>query len=150
MEKDRRGSEWQEQKAGLGIQRKQLWEKEPGQQNGLAWLILKDGQRRKTEHKCIPGMSRKPRNARVVGEFLTFHASKHGSTLSLRGPKRFTRHGFPAENRTWADRHLSRKDRSTRVSAERWWCGDTEQSVMHLYAKCRKWRTERSGLEGED
>ena len=31
-------------------------------------------------------------------------------------------------------------------SATCWWCGDTEQSVMHLYTKCRKWRTERRVL----
>ena len=28
-------------------------------------------------------------------------------------------------------------------SAECWWCGDKEQSVMHFYTKCRKWRTQR-------
>ena len=32
-------------------------------------------------------------------------------------------------------------------SAECWWCGDREQSVMHLYTKCRKWRTERRDLK---
>lgn len=64
----------------------------------------------------------------------------------LEGAKKFLRVTVPpAENRTWSDRHLSRNDRSTRVSAGRWWCGDTEQSVMHLYAKCRKWRTPRFG-----
>ena len=26
-------------------------------------------------------------------------------------------------------------------------CGDAEQSVMHLYTKCRKWRTERRILK---
>ena len=34
-------------------------------------------------------------------------------------------------------------------SAECWWCGDKEQSVMHLYTKCRKWRTERRILRKE-
>ena len=28
-------------------------------------------------------------------------------------------------------------------SAECWWCGAAEQSVIHLYTKCRKWRTKR-------
>ena len=32
-------------------------------------------------------------------------------------------------------------------SAECWWCGDAEQSVMHLYTKCRKWWTERRVLK---
>ena len=32
-------------------------------------------------------------------------------------------------------------------SAECWWCGDREQSVMHLYTRCRKWRTERRVLK---
>lgn len=32
-------------------------------------------------------------------------------------------------------------------SAECWWCGDGEQSVMHLYTKGRKWRTERRALK---
>ncbi len=27
-------------------------------------------------------------------------------------------------------------------SVECWWCGKAEQSVIHLYTKCRKWRTE--------
>ena len=31
--------------------------------------------------------------------------------------------------------------------AECWWCGDAEQSVMHVYTKCRKWRTERRVLK---
>lgn len=31
-------------------------------------------------------------------------------------------------------------------SAECRWCGDGEQSVLHLYTKCRKWRTERRAL----
>ena len=31
-------------------------------------------------------------------------------------------------------------------SAECWWCGEAEQSVIHLYTKCRKWRTERRAL----
>ena len=31
-------------------------------------------------------------------------------------------------------------------SAKCWWCGDAEQSVIHLYTKCRKWRTERRVL----
>ena len=32
-------------------------------------------------------------------------------------------------------------------SAECWWCGDAKQLVMHLYTKCRKWRTERRVLK---
>ena len=28
-------------------------------------------------------------------------------------------------------------------TAECWWCGQAEQSVIHLYAKCRKWRKGR-------
>ncbi len=32
-------------------------------------------------------------------------------------------------------------------SAECWWCGDGEQSVIHLYTKCRKWRTKRQVLK---
>lgn len=24
-----------------------------------------------------------------------------------------------------------------------WWCGATEQTVQHLYARCRKWRKQR-------
>ena len=31
-------------------------------------------------------------------------------------------------------------------TAECWWCGSAEQSVIHLYAKCRKWRVERRAL----
>ncbi len=31
-------------------------------------------------------------------------------------------------------------------SAKCWWYGDAEQSVMYLYTKCRKWRTERRVL----
>ena len=31
-------------------------------------------------------------------------------------------------------------------TAECWWCGDAEQSVIHLYTKCRKWRAERRVL----
>ena len=31
-------------------------------------------------------------------------------------------------------------------TSECWWCGAAEQSVMHLYAKCRKWRAERQAL----
>ncbi len=27
-----------------------------------------------------------------------------------------------------------------------WWCGQAEQSVEHLYTKCRKWRKERRKL----
>jgi len=34
-------------------------------------------------------------------------------------------------------------------SAECWWCGDREQSVMHLYTKCRTWRTQRRILKKE-
>ena len=33
-----------------------------------------------------------------------------------------------------------------RKTAECWWCGDAEQSVIHLYTKCRKWRAERRVL----
>ena len=29
---------------------------------------------------------------------------------------------------------------------ECWWCGETEQSVEHLYTKCRKWRRQRRKL----
>ena len=32
-------------------------------------------------------------------------------------------------------------------TAKCWWCGDAEQSVMHLYTKCRKWSTERRILK---
>ena len=32
-------------------------------------------------------------------------------------------------------------------TAECWWCGDAEQSVIHLYTKCRKWRAERRVLK---
>ena len=32
-------------------------------------------------------------------------------------------------------------------TAECWWCGDAEQSVINLYTKCRKWRTERRVLK---
>ena len=31
-------------------------------------------------------------------------------------------------------------------TAECWWCGNAEQSVIHLYTKCRKWRDERRVL----
>lgn len=31
-------------------------------------------------------------------------------------------------------------------SAECWWCGKAEQSVIHLNTKCRKWRTQRRAL----
>lgn len=31
-------------------------------------------------------------------------------------------------------------------SAECSWCGEAEQSVIHLYTKCRKWRTQRLTL----
>lgn len=34
-------------------------------------------------------------------------------------------------------------------TAECWWCGQAEQSVVHLYAKCRKWRKERKVLKKE-
>ena len=34
-------------------------------------------------------------------------------------------------------------------TAECWWCGQAEQSVVHLYAKCRKWRKERRVLKKE-
>ncbi len=27
-----------------------------------------------------------------------------------------------------------------------WWCGQAEQSVEHLYTKCRRWRKERQKL----
>lgn len=26
---------------------------------------------------------------------------------------------------------------------ECWWCGEAEQSVVHLYTRCRRWRKER-------
>ncbi len=32
-------------------------------------------------------------------------------------------------------------------TAECWWCGAAEQSVIHLYTKCRKWRAERRALK---
>ncbi len=32
-------------------------------------------------------------------------------------------------------------------TAKCWWCEDSEQSVMHLFTKCRKWRTERRTLK---
>ena len=32
-------------------------------------------------------------------------------------------------------------------SAECWWCGNGEQSVLHLYSHCRKWRKERRVLK---
>ena len=32
-------------------------------------------------------------------------------------------------------------------TAECWWCGAAEQSVIHLYTKCRKWRVERRALK---
>ncbi len=31
-------------------------------------------------------------------------------------------------------------------SPECWWCGEAEQSVEHLYTKCRKWRRQRRKL----
>ncbi len=34
-------------------------------------------------------------------------------------------------------------------TAERWWCGQAEQSMVHLYAKCRTWRKERRVLKKE-
>ena len=34
-------------------------------------------------------------------------------------------------------------------SPECWWCGETEQSVEHLYARCRRWRKERRHLVRE-
>lgn len=34
-------------------------------------------------------------------------------------------------------------------TAECWWCGKAEQSVVHLYAECRKWRKERKVLKKE-
>lgn len=34
-------------------------------------------------------------------------------------------------------------------TAECWWCRQAEQSVIHLYAKCRKWRKERRVLKRE-
>ena len=34
-------------------------------------------------------------------------------------------------------------------SPECWWCGVTEQSVEHLYTKCRRWRKERRKLVRE-
>ena len=32
---------------------------------------------------------------------------------------------------------------------ECWWCGEAEQSVEHLYAKCRRWRKERRKMVRE-
>lgn len=32
-------------------------------------------------------------------------------------------------------------------TAKCWWCGNAEQSVIHLYTKCRKWRAERRILK---
>ena len=32
---------------------------------------------------------------------------------------------------------------------ECWWCGATEQTVEHLYARCRKWRKQRRKLVRE-
>ena len=32
---------------------------------------------------------------------------------------------------------------------EYWWCGETEQSVEHLYTKFRQWRKERRKLVRE-
>ena len=32
---------------------------------------------------------------------------------------------------------------------ERWWCGAQEQTVIHLYTKCRRWRRERRKLSRE-
>ena len=32
-------------------------------------------------------------------------------------------------------------------TAECWWCGDAEESGIHLYVKCRKWRAERRALK---
>ena len=34
-------------------------------------------------------------------------------------------------------------------TAECWWCRQAEQSVIHLYVKCRKWRKERRVLKRE-
>ena len=34
-------------------------------------------------------------------------------------------------------------------TAECWWCQRAEQSVHHLYTKCRKWRRERRVLKKE-
>lgn len=34
-------------------------------------------------------------------------------------------------------------------TAECWWCGRADQSVEHLYTKCRKWRRERRILKKE-
>ena len=42
----------------------------------------------------------------------------------------------------WKDRTL--EDYHNKLQEK--WCGDAEQSVMHLYTKCRKWRTERRVL----
>ena len=36
-----------------------------------------------------------------------------------------------------------------RETAECWWCGRADQSVSHLYTKCRKWRKERRALKKE-
>lgn len=32
---------------------------------------------------------------------------------------------------------------------ECWWCGEAEQSVVHLYTKCRRWRKERRKMVRE-
>ncbi len=32
---------------------------------------------------------------------------------------------------------------------ECWWCGATEQTIEHLYARCRKWRKQRRKLVRE-
>ena len=32
-------------------------------------------------------------------------------------------------------------------TAKCWWCRAAEQSVIHLYTKCRKWRVERRALK---
>lgn len=34
-------------------------------------------------------------------------------------------------------------------TAKCWWCGQAEQSEVHLYAECRKWRKERRVLKRE-
>ena len=36
-----------------------------------------------------------------------------------------------------------------RETADCWWCGRADQSVDHLYTKCRKWRRERRVLKKE-
>ena len=34
-------------------------------------------------------------------------------------------------------------------TAECWWCGAQEQTVIHLYTECRRWRKQRRKLSRE-